>query len=323
MDRFVEKDFVSIVMPVFNTGRYLSEAVESVLRQESLTDCAVPAHELLIVDDRSTDGETRAILRELAGSHPRIRILENERGKGVSGARNTGILHARGEWIGFLDSDDLYLPHALASHRSFIRQQPSAEWVAGHFVHLRPDTGIDRTPLATRSPNLYALIGHDYEAHRPSCLHRPLEAFAKNCLFPPPAVLIKHELIIEKGMFNEKLPRAEDYYLWLKCAVDTDLWIIPTDVFVHRMRKGSLTLDNEPMFYQEHQLIDLLLDDPAFQGHKPPLLKRLDVVMNDYCYFYRGNLAHDTALHWAMAWTRKRPFVSAAWKQLIASALRR
>lgn len=319
----MEKDFVSIVMPVFNTGRYLSEAIESVLNQEALADCALPPYELLIVDDRSTDRETRAILQKFVDSDPRIRILQNERGKGVSGARNTGILHARGEWIGFLDSDDLYLPHALASHWNFIRHHRSAKWVAGHFVHLRPDTGIDRTPLAVRSPNLYALIGPDYEARRPSLLPRPLEAFARNCLFPPPAVLIKRELIVEKGLFNEQLPRAEDYLLWLKCAVDTDLWIIPAEVFIHRMRKGSLTLDNEPMFYQEHRLIDLLLDDPAFHDHKPPLLKRLDVVMNDYCYFYRGNLAHNTALHWAMTWARKRPFVPAAWKQLIASALRR
>lgn len=309
-------------MPVFNTGGYLTEAVESVLKQESLEDCPLPSFELVIVDDRSTDQETLAILQGLDGSDPRIRVLNNERVKGASGARNTGILHARGDWIGFLDSDDLYLPHSLAVRWKYILSNPSATWVAGQFLLLR-DSRIYDGPLSVRSPNLYSLIGQDYEAKRPSHLQRPVKAFATNCLLGSAAVLIRHELIVRKGMFNEDLPRAEDYYLWFQCALDTDLWIIPVDVFIYRVRAGSLTTGNEPMFYHEHRVMDLLLADPAFGVYRSDLLGRFDLVMADYCYFYRGRHAYDEALRWAITWIRRRPFKPPAWKQLIAAALRR
>lgn len=97
---------ISVIMPAFNTIRWLGQAVESVRLQTGVS------WELLIIDDGSTDG-TRELAEQYAASDKRVRVLKNEGGKGAGGARNTGMRAARAERYMFLDSDDVFLPGAL------------------------------------------------------------------------------------------------------------------------------------------------------------------------------------------------------------------
>src|SRR5918996_212462 len=94
---------VSVVIPTYNYGRYLPEAVESVLHQ------TFPDLEVIVVDDGSTDDT-----RELIGRFGDKVCYIYQRNQGLPAARNTGIRAARGEYVGFLDSDDLWLPGKLA-----------------------------------------------------------------------------------------------------------------------------------------------------------------------------------------------------------------
>jgi len=318
----MELPLVSIVMPVFNTGGYLREAIDSVLQQQALDDCAVPAFELILVDDQSSDPETLAILESAPRLDTRIRVLKNQRAKGAAGGRNTGILNSRGAWVGFLDSDDLWLPTALAVRWRFILDHHDAKWVAAQYFLLKPEIGLVDTPLSVRSPNLFAAIKKDYEAGLASLMLRPVEMLAKNCLIWICTVLIDRELLLGKEMFNEGLRRAEDYHLWFKCALDHDLWMLPFDVAVYRIRPGSLTHVGDPMFYCEDQMLDLLLQDPGFEQYEQMLLDRLNFVLGDYCYHYRRQKSYGKAFLWASEWVSKRPLAGAAWKQLLASALR-
>ena len=113
---------VSIVTPVLNAGRFLQEAIESVLAQTS------DSWELLLVDDGSTDGST-ATAERYASAHPeRIRCLAHEGrlNKGASASRNLGIRHARGEFLAFLDADDVYLPRKLEEQVPLLEAHPQA-----------------------------------------------------------------------------------------------------------------------------------------------------------------------------------------------------
>ena len=105
---------VSVIMPAYNYAQFIGAAIESVLGQ-SWQDW-----ELIIVDDGSTDA-TPAVI---AGFHdPRIRALRRQNG-GEAAARNSGLDLARGEYISFLDADDLYLPNALADRVAFLETHP-------------------------------------------------------------------------------------------------------------------------------------------------------------------------------------------------------
>ena len=101
-----EQPKISVIIPVYNTEKYLPACLDSVLSQ-SLKD-----FEIVAVDDASTDGSSR-ILSDYAARDPRIRIVTHERNKGLLSVRLTGVRVAAGKYLLFLDSDDIFLPRFL------------------------------------------------------------------------------------------------------------------------------------------------------------------------------------------------------------------
>lgn len=109
-----ENDLVSIVMPLFNSEKYMRSSIESVLGQTH------QAWELLIVDDCSTD-RSLAIAREFAENEPRIVITPLAENQGSAVARNTALRIAKGKYVAFLDSDDIWFPTKLQTQISFMK----------------------------------------------------------------------------------------------------------------------------------------------------------------------------------------------------------
>lgn len=104
---------VSIITPTYNCGRFIAETIESVLEQ------SYPDWELIISDDCSTD-DTVEIVRSYQAGDPRIRYIRNERNSGAAVTRNAALREARGRWIAFLDSDDLWRPRKLERQLRFM-----------------------------------------------------------------------------------------------------------------------------------------------------------------------------------------------------------
>lgn len=309
-------------MPVFNTGKYLNEAIESVLGQQPSTDCEVPDFELMVVDDNSTDLDTLEILQSFTHTDPRVTVLKNQRTKGAAGARNTGILHSQGEWIGFLDSDDILTPQSLVTRWQAIAKNSEIEWIGAKFKLLKPKKDASGVPFFETANELIANIPENNHPAPAKRLQKPVAEFSKSCMIGIMTVLIKRELIVEKGMFNEKLRRAEDYHLWFQCAFQHDLWMLESDIAFYRIHSASLTHGDAPKLLHEDAMIELLLKDPQALAHKNLLLQRFDLVMQDNCYFYRGKKRFGTALRNAIQWLKKRPGNAAAWKELVACCLR-
>lgn len=113
------EDLVSIVMPTYNCMNYIGETVETVLEQ------TYQNWELLIVDDRSTDN-TKKVVDKFSTQDNRIRYIELEKNSGVAGARNRGIEEARGNYIAFLDSDDLWKKDKLEKQVRFMQEHQYA-----------------------------------------------------------------------------------------------------------------------------------------------------------------------------------------------------
>lgn len=313
---------ISVIMPVYNTGAFLVEAINSVLYQQPVTDCDVPSFELIVVDDHSTDPKTLEILTEASHSDPRIKVLKNQRKKGAAGARNTGIMNALGTWIGFLDSDDIWFPNSLALRWRCISNNNTVRWTGAKFRFLKPIDNLEGKPVFENLENLTANINQNTSTPLLRCLPRPVVEFSKSCMIGIMTVLIQRTLIIEKGLFNEQLQRAEDYHLWFKCAFDNDLWMSQAEVSFYRIHPTSLTHGNTPKYLYEDAMIELLLREPVGITHKALLTRRLDFVMQDQCYFYRERKLFSSALITTLQWIRKRPFNLSAWKELVACSLR-
>ena len=129
---------VSVVMPVYNTEKYVGEAIESILGQ-TFSD-----FEFIIVDDGSRD-RSPAIIRDYERSDERIRCLRLERNAGTAAAKNHGIAAATGEFIAGMDSDDVSLPERLGKQLEFLR--------------ANPDIGAVGAPRFGCKPRLEALPG--------------------------------------------------------------------------------------------------------------------------------------------------------------------
>ena len=196
---------VSVIIPTYNRGWILKEAVDSVLSQ---TFCNF---ELIIVDDGSTDN-TADILK----SCPDKVIKITQENRGVSAARNKGIASASGELLAFLDSDDLWLSDKLVCQVNFFKQNNDALICQIEEIWIR--NGIRVNPK-NRHKKLSGMI------------FKPSLAL---CLVSPSAVMIKKRLFDEVGLFDETLPACEDYDLWLRISCRFPVYLIDTPLIIKR-----------------------------------------------------------------------------------------
>jgi glycosyltransferase involved in cell wall biosynthesis len=183
----------------------VKEAVESVLRQ-SCRD-----FELIVVDDGSADGTAS----KLTGSGFDLRLIYQTR-KGVSAARNLGVQSARGKYVAFLDSDDLWQPRKLEIQLAYMEQHPEIAICQTEEMWLRNGVRVN------------AKVKH----RKPSgdIFARSLEL----CLVSPSAVMIRKDFFETMGGFDEDLPLCEDYDLWLRIAVQHPVPLIPSPLVIKR-----------------------------------------------------------------------------------------
>ena len=196
---------VTVVIPTYNRWPMVGEAIESVLGQ------TYPNLELIVVDDGSAD-ETVARLNKY---HSRLRLISQGR-KGVSAARNAGAREARGDLIAFLDSDDLWRPTKLAFQADFMELHPEIAICQTNEIWIR--NGVRVNPRAIhRKP--------DGDIFLPSL---------DLCLVSPSAVMMRRDLFMALGGFDEALPVCEDYDLWLRIAIDHQVALIPEPLVIKR-----------------------------------------------------------------------------------------
>ncbi len=196
---------VSVVVPTFNRAGQIGAAVDSVLAQ------TYPHWELIVVDDGSQD-ETPLILSAYG---ERIRTIRQEN-RGVSAARNRGILAAGGEFITLLDSDDYWLPDKLATQVAYFRQHPALMLCQTEEVWVRNGRRVN--PKARHRK----FAGMIFEKTLPLCL------------ISPSAVMLRRSLLDEVGLFDEMLPACEDYDLWLRITWKYPVGLIETPLIVKR-----------------------------------------------------------------------------------------
>ncbi len=231
-----DKCGVSVVIPCYNDGHYLPEAVESVLGQET------PGVELeiLIVDDHSSEPHTLDILSSLETAHREVKVLRNTGRSGPAAARNVGISAARGEWIAFLDSDDVWLPGSLLARWQMAENTPEAQWIGADFVYWYEDKATDQEGFLKSMPLSGPLVCAAYQSGRSLRFVRPVKEFLKCLLTWTGTVLVKKALLERVGGFDERLKGPEDFHLWVRLAQAADFYFVPMVVARYRQHEKSL-----------------------------------------------------------------------------------
>lgn len=200
----IESGLISVILPVYNGERYIAQAINSVFAQEYKNI------EIIAVNDGSTDG-TEEVLR----SHANVRYLNQSR-KGASAARNSGIKSSSGEFIAFLDADDLWTKDKLKTQSALIMNDPSLDMVFGHAEQfLSPelvDSLKDKINMITGAMPGYI----------------------------PGAMLIKRTSFLKAGFFNEGF-RLGEFIDWYMRAVDIGLksFLSPEIVLKRRIHDAN------------------------------------------------------------------------------------
>jgi glycosyltransferase involved in cell wall biosynthesis len=196
---------VSVIIPTYNRADLVRQAVASVAAQ------TYRDFEIVVVDDGSTDSTG-----EVLSAGPELRLLRHGRRRGVSAARNTGIKAARGRWLAFLDSDDLWLPDKLARQIFLLESQPELLICQTEETWVR--RGVKMNKPAT---------------HRKAAGRIFLPSLAR-CMISPSAVILHRQLLARHGGFDETLPAAEDYDLWLRLTWRYDVGLVEEPLVIKR-----------------------------------------------------------------------------------------
>jgi glycosyltransferase involved in cell wall biosynthesis len=214
---------VSVVMPTFNRQRYIVETVQTV-RAQTFGDW-----ELIVVDDGSTD-ETLATLTRL--NDPRIRCFALPHSGYISRLRNFGVQHARGSYIAFQDSDDLWLPQKLALQLDGLRDHPDRRWSYTSF-RLIDAAGA---PYPTADPH-YGRV-RDVTSNG---LFRRLLAHEE--LIATPSLVVERALLDEIGGLNASLPRTDEFDLAVRLSRRSAAVVIEDPLVLVRRHAGSASAD--------------------------------------------------------------------------------
>ncbi len=211
-----EKPLVSIVTPVLNGARYLELCIQNVLNQ------SYPDIEQIFVDGGSTDGSID-IISGYRKQHPERLILISAPGSGVGDALNTGLKSAKGEILGWLDSDDLYETSAVATAVRFFRANPQAFYVYGG-DNIIDDTGKVIGQVAIRPFNFKRVVqGTDY--------------------VPWSNAFFRREVIEKVGYFNAV---GNNLDFWIRIAQNFTVYYIPDILHNWRLHKEQIGLSKQP-----------------------------------------------------------------------------
>ena len=205
---------VSVIIPTYNREKFISECVQSVLAQ------TLPAREIIIVDDGSTDA-TYNILRDLGfnslSTKKTVLRYFFQQNRGVSSARNLGIKEARSEYIALLDSDDLWL-------KSKLDRQVSA---------FQNDTQSSRL---CHTDEIWIRNGVRVNQHKKHKKHggNVFQSCLKLCCISPSSAMMHRSVFEDFGFFDEDLPACEDYDFWLRYSAKEDVNFIDEPLIIKK-----------------------------------------------------------------------------------------
>lgn len=218
------KELVSIIMPSYNTAQFISETIRSVLNQ------TYSNWELIIVDDCSKDNTDEVVAAFL--SDPRIRYLKNEVNSGAALSRNYALREAKGKWIAFLDSDDLWEPEKLEKQLAFMKENGYAFSYTDYMIQLNGEwlPYVYTGPRVVNRRKMY-----DY------------------CYFSTITVMYDRDVI---GLVQiENLRKNNDYAMWLQAIEKSNCYRLPECLSYYIKHEGSISSGSKLKLVKWHYLL--------------------------------------------------------------------
>jgi glycosyltransferase involved in cell wall biosynthesis len=294
----------SIIVPAFNVGDTLAETLAS-LSVQTFTD-----FEIIVVDDGSHD-QTAAIA--LGHGDPRLRLVR-QTNRGLAGARNSGIAHARGTFIGFCDADDLWMPDKLAAHVAHLESNP----LVGLSYSGSALIDAQSRPMGMfQTPRLRGVT--------------PQHVFKRNPVGNGSAAVLRRAALDDIAWrpaqeqardwwFDESFRQSEDIECWLRLVLSTDWQIegLSGALTLYRINSAGLSSNTEAQLASWERMVAKLTPfNPAFFATHSPAARAYQLR-----YLSRRAIsAHDRSTAWEFSYQSLRssfkPVVEEPFKSLV------
>ena len=225
---------VSVVMPAYNSARYIAEAIYSALQQD------YPALEIIVVDDGSTDDTVNIVSRY----GDKVRLL-SQKNQGSAAARNLGIRQARGKYIAFLDADDAWWRHKIR-HQVEALGEGRYKMAYSRFIWWHPNEQGQHTQAETEfeqpaNPNLSsAAIVTGW----------PYAELLLDCIVWTSTVIVEKAELETAGLFDESLRKGQDYDLWLRLSRQIEMLGLEKPTALYRIHPASITSSVKEINYE-------------------------------------------------------------------------
>jgi len=265
---------VSIIIPVYNGERYIAQAIESALKQ------TYEKFEIIVVNDGSSDKSYKKI--EPYINLPNVKYLEQEN-KGVAEARNTGIKNSSGEFIAFLDQDDLWLPEKLELEVDYLLRNPDVGLVHSNMSYINEEG----KPIQSDFDFPSRIAGKCFG-----------ELFIKN-MVAILTVLLRRDCFDKAGLFNEQFSGVDDYDLLLRVSRYYPVGYINQSLARYRLHGSNTSRDWLGITLTRLRIIESLLE--TYPEIRSELGKKIvsDRLFRLYCevaQLYCHNNEHKTAI---------------------------
>lgn len=225
--------FISVLIPLYNKENFVEKTIQSALDQ------TYQDFEVVVINDGSTD-KSLEIVKSFKDK--RIKIF-NQDNQGVAKARNNGVNNSQGEWVAFLDADDVWLPNHLSELRKCIHKLPKAKLVSTAYkINLQP--AFIKTPTYSKAPSNYIDYIQDY-----------LEYCYVDSLFWTSSICVNKEKFIEIGGFDNNLKTGEDLDFMIRFSQKYDLGFNPIYTITYN-RKTENNLSDSHTLYEKKKYID-------------------------------------------------------------------
>lgn len=281
---------VSAIIPTYNYANYLPEAIESVLKQTFMDI------EVIVVDDGSTDNTPQIVKKYL--TNPLVHYIRKKNG-GQASAKNRGIIESKGKFIAFLDADDIWFPRKLEKQMPLF-SDPKVGVVYSKRI-LIDEQGREK-PF--EHPKLY----------RGNVLN---QIFINNFVCFSSSI-IRTECFKKYGNFDESLPMAIDYDLWLRIGVNYHFDNVNEPLVKYRFGHSHMSVNKEKRFECAWRVMNAFLQNPSLKRHLywwVPLYAKAHIYGNMGNYYLSKKKW--PALKYFVTSLRYNPFYLFSWKGII------
>ena len=251
--RTINKPLVSVIVPTYNYGRFIGETLECLLAQTYAN------WECIVVDDGSTDDTAERVARFIERD-ARFKFVRQENALQAA-AKNNGLRNSTGEYIQFLDADDLIEPQKFEKQVEYLEAHPEVDIVYGSMRYFKTEAPDEK---------LYWVWGENKPWMPETCGSgkEVLTALVRQNIMVINSPLIRRRVVDAVGMFDDRLPPAEDWDYWLRCAaagMRFQFADLPGTLALVRWHSSSSSYDRRKMYSSmmlSREKVEALTSDP-------------------------------------------------------------